>query len=41
MKKLMMIFMIAAVISSVVFGQTKMSKDNSVEEQIIALEKAD
>ncbi len=40
MKKLMMILMIAIGVSSVAFGQTKMSKDNSVEAQIIALEKA-
>lgn len=38
MKKLMMILMIAVAASSVVFGQMK-SKDNSVETQIIALEK--
>jgi len=42
MKKIMMILMIAIGVSSVAFGQTKMSKDtnNSVEAQIIALEKA-
>ncbi len=40
MKKLMMILMIAIGVSSVAYGQTKMSKDNSVETQIIALEKA-
>ncbi len=41
MKKIMMILMIAIGVSSVAFGQTKMSKDtnNSVETQIIALEK--
>jgi hypothetical protein len=39
MKKLMMILMIAIGVSSVAFGQTKMSKDNKVEAQIIALEK--
>ncbi len=32
--------MIAIGVSSVVFGQTKMSKDSKVETQIIALEKA-
>ncbi len=36
----MMILMIAIGISSVAFGQTKMSKDSKVEAQIIALEKA-
>ncbi len=40
MNKIMMILMIAIGVSSVAFGQTKMSKDNSVETQIIALEKA-
>lgn len=42
MKKLMMILMIAIGVSSVALGQTKMSKNtnNSVETQIIALEKA-
>ena len=40
MKKIMMILMIAVGISSVAFGQTKMSKDSKVEAQIIALEKA-
>jgi len=40
MKKLMMILMIAIGVSSVAFGQTKMSKDNKVETQIIVLEKA-
>ena len=40
MKKLMMILMIAIGVSSVAFGQTKMSKDSKVEAQIIALEKA-
>jgi hypothetical protein len=42
MKKLMMILLIAIGVSSIAFGQTKMSKDagNSVEAQIIALEKA-
>ncbi len=39
MKKLMMILMIAIGVSSVAFGQTKMSKDNSVKTQLIALEK--
>jgi len=40
MKKLIMILMIAIGVSSVAFGQTKMSKDSKVEAQIIALEKA-
>ncbi len=40
MKKLMMILMIAIGVSSVAYGQTKMSKDSEVEAQIIALEKA-
>ncbi len=40
MKKIMMILMVAIGISSVAFGQTKMSKDSKVEAQIIALEKA-
>ncbi len=40
MNKIMMILMIAICVSSVAFGQTKMAKDNSVEAQIIALEKA-
>ncbi len=40
MKRIMMILMIAIGISSVAFGQTKMSKDSKVEAQIIALEKA-
>ncbi len=35
-----MILMIAIGVSSVAFGQTKMSKDSKVEAQIIALEKA-
>ncbi|MBA2647439.1 MAG: nuclear transport factor 2 family protein [Pyrinomonadaceae bacterium] len=39
MKKIMMILMIAIGVSSVAFGQTKMSKDSKVETQIIALEK--
>ncbi len=39
MKKLMMILMIAIGVSSVAFGQTKMSKDSKTEAQIIALEK--
>lgn len=41
MKKMLMIMMIAVAATSSVFGQTKMSKDkgNSVETQIIALEK--
>ena len=40
MKKLMMILMIAIGVSSIAFGQTKMSNDSKVEAQIIALEKA-
>ena len=40
MKKLMMILMIAIGVSSVASGQTKMSKESTVEAQIIALEKA-
>ena len=40
MKKIMMILMIAIGVSSVAYGQTKMSKDSKVEAQIIALEKA-
>ena len=39
MKKLMMILMIAIGVSSVAFGQTKMSKESKVEAQLIALEK--
>ena len=39
MKKIMMILMIAVGVSSVAFGQTKMSKDSKVEAQIVALEK--
>ena len=39
MNKIMMILMIAIGVSSVAFGQTKMSKDSKVEAQIIALEK--
>ena len=40
MKNLMMIVMIAIGVSSFAFGQEKTSKNNSVEAQIIALEKA-
>ncbi len=40
MKRIIMILMIAIGVSSVAFGQTKMSKDSKVEAQIIALEKA-
>jgi hypothetical protein len=40
MKKIIMILMIAIGVSSVAFGQTKMSKDSKVETQLIALEKA-
>ncbi len=40
MKKLMMILMIAIGVSSVAFGQTKMSKDSKVEAQLIANERA-
>ncbi len=39
MKKIMMVLMIAIGVSSVAYGQTKMSKDNKVETQLIALEK--
>ncbi len=39
MKKIMMILMIAIGVSSVAYGQTKMSKDSKVEAQVIALEK--
>ena len=41
MKKMLMIMVIAIAASPIAFGQTKMSKDkgNSVETQIIALEK--
>ena len=39
MKKLMMILIIAIGVSSIAYGQTKMSKDSN-EAQIIALEKA-
>ncbi|MEO7659058.1 MAG: nuclear transport factor 2 family protein, partial [Pyrinomonadaceae bacterium] len=41
MKKMLMVMVIALAASSIAFGQTKMSKDkgNSVETQIIALEK--
>ena len=39
MKKIIMILMIAIGVSSVAFGQTKMSKDSKVEAEIIALEK--
>ncbi len=39
MKKLMVILMIAIGVSSVAFGQTKMSKDSKVEAQVVALEK--
>jgi hypothetical protein len=42
MKKIIMILMISIGVSSIALGQTKMSKDknNSVETQVIALEKA-
>ncbi len=40
MKKTIMFLMIAIGISSVTFGQTKMSNDPKVEAQIVALEKA-
>ena len=40
MKKIIMFLMIAIGVSSVAFGQTKMSKDSKVEAEIIALEKA-
>ncbi len=39
MKKIMMVLMIAIGVSSVAFGQTKMSKDSKVEAKIIELEK--
>ena len=39
MKKIMMILMIAIGVSSVAYGQTKMSKESKVEAQIVALEK--
>ena len=39
MKKIMMILMIAIGVSSVAFGQTKISKESTVEAQIIAFEK--
>jgi hypothetical protein len=40
MKKMIMILMIAITPSAIAFGQTKMSKDSTVQVQIIALEKA-
>jgi hypothetical protein len=40
MKKISMILMIAIGVSSVAFGQTKMSKDSKVETEVISLEKA-
>jgi hypothetical protein len=40
MKKIIMILMIVIGVSSIAFGQTKTSKDKTVEAQIIALEKA-
>ncbi len=40
MKNLLLIIVVAIGVSSVAFGQTKMSKDSKVEAQIIALEKA-
>ena len=40
MKKMIMLAVILIAVSSVAFGQTKMSKDSKVETQIIALEKA-
>jgi hypothetical protein len=40
MRKILMILMIGVAISSVAYGQTKMSKDSKVEAEIIALEKA-
>ncbi|MFN2455802.1 MAG: nuclear transport factor 2 family protein [Pyrinomonadaceae bacterium] len=39
MKRIVMVLMIAIGVSSVAFGQTKMSKDNKIETQLIALEK--
>jgi len=40
MKKIMIVLMIAIGVSSVAFGQTKMSNDAKVQTQILALEKA-
>ncbi len=40
MKKIIMILMIAIGVSSVAYGQTKMSKDSKVEAQLIANERA-
>ena len=40
MKKTIMILIIAIGVSSIAYGQTKISKDSKVETQIIALEKA-
>jgi len=39
MNKIMMILIIAIGVSSVAFGQTKMSKDSQLETEIIALER--
>lgn len=39
MKKIMMILMIAAAMTSAAFGQMKMSKDSRLETEIIALER--
>lgn len=40
MKKIMIILIIVVGASAVAFGQTKVSKDNSVEARIVALEKS-
>jgi len=40
MKKIFIVMMIAIAASSIAFGQTKMSKDNTVEARVIAIEKA-
>ena len=39
MKKIMMILMIAIAVSSIAYGQKKMSKDAKVEAEIIAARK--
>lgn len=40
MKRILIIMVIAIAASSIALGQTKMSKDDTVEAQVIALEKA-
>ncbi|MDQ3375062.1 MAG: nuclear transport factor 2 family protein, partial [Acidobacteriota bacterium] len=40
MKKILIFMVIAIAASSIAFGQTKMSKDNTVEARVIAIEKA-